>query len=470
MKKRGIFVLICFIFLIVSILAKVNACGCGMAIADMKVFNSLKETQAYLMIDIKDQNNYNEMPFFRMVSMEEAYNVTIVFPIDGVPVNVSGKKITAEKFLEDYKINDAETYIEKQSFSGLANKFRMDMKAAASPVFALSNGFVGLVWRSMSFGVMKSAMPSLDYTNSLGGKGLNPIAHYEFEGGSMDIYDVKSMDTLGEFVKKINITLTGEVEKLVTKYNNYYVAVLYLNVPSVISEDMKSQLKSCPDQLENVKEALQTKTEFSYDDIWNLTKGDCEEPLRELIFSVTNGNSDVNGTLVDMEFTGTNKFFYPTSIVNSYKYPVTDQKYFIKTPESLNIKLESSKVDKIAVFDSERWYTVKSTEDDIKGKIIVADTGVKFSDFFRKINQALYENTSIMVLIIYLIIIMGVFVLYYFFRGKEKISRGDIGLAIGMFFIAGLVLAFIVMLAKKKFKFALAIIILWIILLLLMFI
>ena len=175
MEKRNLLIL-CFGMLLLSMLVApvVNACGCGLALSDMKVFNALKETQAYLMIDIQDENSYNEMPFFRMVSMDEPYDVTIAFPIDGIPYDVEGKTIPAKQFLEDYKIDVAESYITKQSFSGLVKKVGEDFEDSSSVVFSLSNGVI--------------AGLGIGFTKSMMGKGTGPIAHFEFEGGSLDIY------------------------------------------------------------------------------------------------------------------------------------------------------------------------------------------------------------------------------------------------------------------------------------------
>ncbi len=393
--------------------------------------------------------------------MDEPYDVTIVFPIDGIPYDVEGKTIPAKEFLEDYKINKAETYITKQSFSGLTNKLGEDFEDSSPFVFTLSNGLIisGFVAMTQtSFGAVGETT-----------KGVAPIAHFEFEGGSLDIYDVNSMNTLEEFVETIDIELTEDVNKLVTKYNDYYVAVLYLKVPSAISAESRLQLKACPEQTERVKQALQEKTEFDYFEIMELVEGSCAEQLRELIMSVTNIDSDVDGTLVNMKFRGTKKFFYPTSIVNSYKYPITDQKYFIKTPSSLHIDLESSDIDKTAKFDSERWYKVTSTKEDIKGNIISANFGIKLGDIVRSINQAFYNSSGWLVLIIYLLIIILPFV-YYHFKVDESLTKGEIGLTIGLFFVGGLLLNSLIMLIKKKRKFALTLFLLWIILLIVMII
>ena len=442
-----------FLFFLMSY--SVHACGCGLALSDMKVFNELKETQAYLMIDIQDETSYREMPFFRMVSMDEPYNVTIVFPMAEIPYDVKGRTITAGQFLKDYNISNAETVIDKQSLSGVVKVVGGNMKDASPPVFALANGLPGLIF----YGFTLSRFGALASKDS---NRLNPLAHFEFEGGTLDIYDVKSMDTLEALVQKLNLNMTGEVEKLITKYKDYYVAVLYLKVPSVIDPATTNMMKSvCPQDLENVKKFLQEHTEISYQQKRDLISGACSAELDALITSVTNVDENVKGTLVDMYFKDTNKFFYPTSIVNSYKYPITDQKYLIKTPSRLNINLDSSEVDKIGILDDERWYKVTSSKEDIKGTIIKADFIVRINDFFRKINQSLYDGAGWLTLIIYLVIIVLPFIIYHY-KFSDNIGWKDIFIAASIYLVAGLIVSgIVVMLARGKKRFGCTLLILW---------
>ena len=241
MKVKLLF-LIFFVFILSSILAQRSySCGCGIAITNMKVFNALKETQAYLLIDVKDQNTYDEMPFFRFVSMDKPYDVTIVFPIDQIPYDVKGEKISAGSFLSKYGISEAEENIKKQDATELA-------KNVNNVAFIGANGALSLI--PMSFFLFSSfgAAPG-----ATGGR-LSPIAHFEFEGGTLDIYDVSSAQTLDEFIKTIGIETEGKVEELVTKYKDYYVAVLKIKVPSLISEDKITYLENCaPQALEIIK-------------------------------------------------------------------------------------------------------------------------------------------------------------------------------------------------------------------------
>ena len=455
---RKVFLLTLVTFILILQIPKAYSCGCGLAISEEKVFNALKETQAYLLIDIKDENTYNEMPFFRMVSMDEPYNVTIVFPIQGIPSDVAGKTITAQQFLNDYNINKADEHFKKQSFSGLIKKIDKDFEATSGSIFAFTNGivpnFIRLFFVKGLFGMASKEIIG----------GLSPLAHFEFEGGTLDIYDVNSMSTLEEFVKTINITLTGEVQELVTKYQDYFVAVLRINVPSALNEDLRNQLSLCPEQTERAKQALQEKTEFNYEEIYELAEGPCRKPIFELIESVTKINSNVKGTLVDMKFENTDRFFYPVSIVNSYKYPITEQKYLIKTPSKLHIELESSKVDKTANFNSERWSKISSTREDISGKIIRASFGVRIGDILRSITQSFYNNTGWFVFIVYLLIIMLPLV-YYHYKVDESLTSGELILTFGMFILGGLILSSLVMSIKKKRKFALILFLIWLLLL-----
>ena len=86
---------------------------------------------------------------------------------------------------------------------------------------------------------------------------------------------------MGEFVKTINITLTDKVKDLVTKYKEDYVAVLYLKVPSAVNQDVRNELKACPEQTELIKQELQVKTEFAYYELRELTVGPCERSTRQ---------------------------------------------------------------------------------------------------------------------------------------------------------------------------------------------
>lgn len=434
---------------------KSYACGCGIAITDLKVFNALKETQAYLLIDVKDNNTYDEMPFFRFVSMDKPYDVTIVFPMDQIPYAVDGKKISAASFLNDYGISNAEDYIKKQDWIELTKK-------VDSALFLTSNGILPLFpfLFFTGYGAMGASVTEGRFS---------PIAHFEFEGGTLDIYNVSSAQTLDEFVKTIGIETEGKVKDLVTKYKDYYVAVLKIKVPSLISEDKINYLEGCaPAALETIKNELSQRSEISYYELESMTAREAngcgeqgQEYLREYIESATYRSDYVNGTLVIMKFNNSN-FFYPTSIVNSYKYPINDQKYFVKVPDNLHIDLSSSSISKVASFDGQRWYKIDSTQQDLKGRIVQSNYFVSSGDAGRNVVMKLNENPFWIIVFLYVLIIALPLVV---FSKSEKINLKEVGLTVVTYFFGGLILTSIMFFVKKKRNIAIVYLGIWILML-----
>jgi hypothetical protein len=91
--------LLFFVFILIALglfYHEVNACGCGIAISDMKVFNSLKETQAYLLIDVKNKTEYDEAVFFNFVSLDRHTMLSSYSQLIKYPTKLSVKKFQQE--------------------------------------------------------------------------------------------------------------------------------------------------------------------------------------------------------------------------------------------------------------------------------------------------------------------------------------------------------------------------------------
>src|SRR3989344_5751771 len=102
----------------------IQGCGCGMALAPPEVFNSMKESTAYLIVDVTGPNSYVEKPFFRFVSLDKEYDVKMVFPLKELPSNVEGEKLSIGEFLAKEKIREVGEEEKKQSVSGVLDAVR----------------------------------------------------------------------------------------------------------------------------------------------------------------------------------------------------------------------------------------------------------------------------------------------------------------------------------------------------------
>lgn len=425
-----------------------NACGCGIAISDSKVFSALKETQAYLLIDVKNKTSYTEMPFFRFISLDGPQNVDLVFPLRQIPDAVDGKKMSADDFLSQYGVLQAEE-------TGINQRLSNVTKALSGNMLLGSNGVLVLGMAAFSVG-------------QLSGAAGGPEAHFEFEGGTLDIYSVATARTLSEFVKTLNVSITDKVKELVARYQDYYVAVLKLKVPSAVAEADLAYLKSCtPNGLEKVNQKLTTQTEFTYDEVGHLTDeglrgSTCDQRgkkiLADYISAATYASGNVEGTLVKMQFNNSNSFFYPTSVVSSYKYPIKDQRYYIKIPEQLQVKLSSSKIASTASVNGDRWYRIRSTEHDLQGTIMPASLATQLKDAWKKALLMLFNYAGQVGFVVSLLAL--ILPLAIFFR-KDNLGIGFIIGAIITWLAGGLLLTALLSGIKHKSRLARTYFLIW---------
>jgi hypothetical protein len=464
--------LLCLLVVILTLFFSVSAlaCGCGMALAPPEVFNSLKESQAYLIVDVHNQSSYTESPYFRFVSFDKEYDVKMVFPMKSLPVSVEGRKLSLEKFLDEEKISEFQVEEKQQDFSKALENIR---RPIIVPALISGGGFVGTFIFGFFFIFTQSVMQASGAVDgALTNKG-GLVAQYVFDGGTLDIYDVSSTDTLSQLVDKLGFTAEGEVKRLVDKYANYYVAVMTIHVPTVLpKEDLDFLSTNCKDQLEKTKALLQTKAKIEWKeigidpyDVWayryiDSEKKSCNATIVDLVNSATNPSSDVNGVMVSMSYNNSD-IFYPTSIVNSYAYPVSEQSYFVRTPYDLQFT-PSSNVSKTVLVGDKRWYVVTDTSTDLSGTINSASIETKASDSWLGFVKVLYNNSWIATIILILIFILVCALIAFVIFPKSRLSIIDVMVFVWFGFIIGSIVAFL----RGKRKVAVLLFVVWLILLL----
>lgn len=460
MHHKKIFLILGIFVFLFSIYAM--GCGCGMALAPPEVFNSMKESQAYLIVDVEGPNSYTQKPFFRFVSLDKEYDVKMVFPMKELPTNVEGEKLSIREFLQNEKINQVKDEEEKQSIEGVLNRAKEPM---AVPAFLGGFGLSSIVIVFLT--MMPTGIGSNEMATSRGA--LGALAHYEFEGGELDIYDVSSQKTLEALVEELEFTPDGELKELVDKYSDYYVAVMTLNVPTVLPKKEMDFLKSkCSSEFENAKQLLQTKPTIEWEELGinprDVMRGSyessCEARIVSLVTNATNPSSDVKGVMISMSF-NSDEIFYPISIVNSYTYPVTEQAYYVRTPVGMQFTPEST-IDNKILLDNKRWYIVRDTSMDLEGKIEPATAQTKSEDNWLMTLKTLYENAFLLSLV-FLLLIFGLLV---FFTLRLPTNEKPDWKNLTAIILFGAVIGAIYALVKGKKKFAAILFLAWFIILL----
>ncbi len=311
--------IVIFLSLVTSALpGQVFACGCGMAMTEEAMFQSLREPEAYLVVKPVDQKSYDVMTYFRLYSENpNVGTIPIVFPLDAIPSAVDGKKTNSYDFQKYSGIQDAKNAHENYA-SGIQNIQRSGQSALQWTAF----GAAGAIAEH----VMTTRVGALPPGAGVSEGGINALAHFEFDGGTFDLYDQKSLPTLKQFAESLNIPLADSVKALVEKYKDSYIAVLRLEVPN--------------------------------------------SPEKAGM-----------GNMVAIHFKDVDHFFYPTSLTSSYAEPIPNLGYYIDSPLQFQPKLNAGTAEWTALVHDRRWYKLTVPKEyDLTGALIPVSLRQKIKD------------------------------------------------------------------------------------------
>jgi hypothetical protein len=436
------------IFILLVLIFNVGACGCGIALSPPAIFNNLKEANAFLVVDVQPDKSFSLNPYLRFVSVDKPENVTLVFPMKALPKDFKADRLTLSEFLKNQGIDRYNQIKETQSFDGFKKKFSESNK----PLLALYlMGLGGAVLL-----IAPAAIFLLGGTVGSANKGA--LAHYEFEGGTLDIYDASAQGTFQELVDRLGFKSEGKVAELVEKYKDYYVAVLDLNVPSALPPDVMDYFgKNCPNYYANAKAALKeagvvdtrklgvkilsyefekvgrSKLTLESVSAFKAILGSDDKVCQALTrIYVQNAAGAVDsyrepsinepkGLLLSMKFSPTDPIFYPVSVVESYNYPVSQQQYFVKVPKELEFQFSSSYAMQTALVDGARWYEIKNTKQDLEGKAASAGMGTNFDDSMLMLTNFLYLNAIYVSIFVYLLTLIGFYLYLRKIGSKVKV-------------------------------------------------
>lgn len=381
MSKKASILFILLTLTWVGVPQIVFACGCGLALTNEDNYQSLQEPEAYLVVKAFDKKTFEIQPYFRLYSDKPSIGtIPIVFPIDQIPATVTGKKITAYDFQKMSGIQDALT-----SHSKLIDAKEKIHDSIINALPGVEQGILSTSFlqflRSSVAGSVGGAAGGLD-TDIV--DTVNPVAHFEFEGGNLDVFNPATMGTLEKFASTFQGNLASSVKKMVEKYKNSYIAVLHLDIPS-------------------------TTTEL--------------------------------GNLVSMRFENTNHFFYPTSLTSAYARPVPNLGYYINTPKNLQPKLVNAKTDWSVSIGDRRIYRVHIPETlDLRGTFTGASLFSYIDDALRYFTFILGKYSFILGTLIFWLLTIFIVISLKFdqkigARKRFLITFGILYILGGLFFL-----------------------------------
>ncbi|MFQ6056889.1 MAG: hypothetical protein ACE5J3_13015, partial [Methanosarcinales archaeon] len=206
-SKNLIFALPLVIVLLSALMSStVYACPCGMLITrEPKTYDVIKEQQTTMILDIKSKDSYDVDLFFQMVALDTDKNVTLVFPLKQVPIDVTGDRLLKSKFRDKYKLDNVLELLDKQNLANATSKVAENAKEVG---YYYIGGIFHAVTKVMFFGTFGRIRASVPTE-----KGVQPVARFEFEGGTLDVYSVENAQTLNDLIEQLNITLPEHMNK-----------------------------------------------------------------------------------------------------------------------------------------------------------------------------------------------------------------------------------------------------------------
>jgi hypothetical protein len=411
-----------------------------------ETYDVVKEQQTFFFIDIYDERNYTIDLFFQMFTLDTSKEVMLVFPLQTIPKAVDGKFIGRKDYRDKFEIDQVLTILHKQDLTNSTARVKDDAKSI------IGAQYLGGVWHTIfvqpfMIGVKKPT--------------IAPVARFEFEVGTLDVYSVESAATLSDLVEQLNITLPEHMEELIEKYGKMYVAVLNVQIPPPIDESEMAQIvQNAPTTLEEFRTFLRdnpdlkiyhfygdwkypngyltyngTRLELDrfYSD-WQRkaeTEGQIGSLFKKFAFLATIPPENVNGTEVIMDFTNNASFYYPGGALGSYKYAIPSKMYIIRTPADLAITMKEGVVEKIITYKDWRYYVVKEGSD-IFGFIRKALFGDKIGDSIRLGSGWLFDNSRSIAWLLSFLVIFASFNIAMLWAGLGKKLSFASGAAIGI--------------------------------------
>lgn len=201
----------------------------GIPIVKIEVHSTLRENRQLAFIEVNDNSEKINL-FLSVSSLTPDENFTIVIPLRTKPIGINAEKMTDKKFIENYEFDKL---IELSKRNGLG-KIGSDFKEFA-PFFIASEIFGLLPATSFYFWAFSYV-------------GTASAERHKFDGLTIDINSFNSTDSLKQFYNSLNITVPKDVNETISKYSEYYIAVINTTTkPPIPKEEFDFLKTKCPE-------------------------------------------------------------------------------------------------------------------------------------------------------------------------------------------------------------------------------
>jgi len=439
--KRWLAVLIFLLLLMPVFSMPVSGDGCP--ISPIEGYSTLRENRQLAYISVGEKEESLNL-FLSVVSLDPGQPLTIVIPLKTRPAALEVSNTSESDFTKAYNFYDIQREAARQH-EGLA-QIGKDISSAASPLAGIEIFGAPMLLYYFMMGM----------TASMGGDIYgNPYVHYGQPGLSVDLYSFNSSDSLGEFYHSLNVTVPQNVDDILTKYQNYSVAVINtLTKPPIKESDFNNLTRREPGAMADFKKYVSTHSQITVDGYYYFEDRELNDIIEKisdyelrstfynLIFA-TYGIKPANGfqLSLDLPLANENECYFPLGTSPSWNSITKTTVIF----DLYDDKEASFNVPGQQVFLDGRHYYIWDFENeapdyDING--IQKEKGMRTSwaEFSAGMNGWAYDNSNglafLIILLFFTLIWASVFILY-----SRRVGGTLSPIIVGKFLMLGLFLA-----------------------------
>ncbi|UCF08084.1 MAG: hypothetical protein JSW28_10675 [Thermoplasmata archaeon] len=379
-----------------------------------EVFSSIFESRQLATVALVNDTHQRISLFLSVYSLDPGSNLTILVPLRTLPVTISGEPIKEGEFRNTYNIERAEDEVRKQDMDAALDKLGSRTKEC------LGFAFGSMVWTLPGEYTRQRIHQRGGYSDlSLGMEGESkdygppePIQHYEFDGFSIDVFNVSAGPKLTDYIEQKGLSIPES--DVLDQYNNHFIAVIEsMTRPPIIESDFKGLKDYVPNTIEYLKEKLKEEPDKNEYEIRSLKYDlhskinneardnlsspaiyELEDVMDELVDACF-GEADFEGEIIHVELPlDEGKMFFPLGTSGGWPNAIGDIDILFKVPEDKALALPQSED---AFFDGYHWYLIQmehaNPDYDLESPITNADVEKK-----SRMEQAgiIYDNAPLL--------------------------------------------------------------------------
>jgi hypothetical protein len=333
-----------------------------------EVFGSIFENRQLAEVELVNDTHERINLFLSVYSLDPGKNLSIVVPLRTMPAYVTGRPMEESQFRQEYHLERAEREAERQDTDTAWGKVGGATKGAITSVFgSLTCSLPGELLRERAHISIEGSPDFFMFGGMISGSqesaGLDYVAHYEFDGFSIDILRVGAGPKLADY-----LAMEGRVTPAgmpVDAYGDDYIAVIEsVTKPPIEQASFDVLEREAPNVIEYIRNYTRDNPTLDGSGILELKDYIWERYLHHDHGSTTDNMFQlVDAIYADMDFSGevltidlpldSGRVFFPLGTSVGWPNKVGDISVLFRVPEGKALSIPGTRD---VYFSGSHWY------------------------------------------------------------------------------------------------------------------